>query len=128
MVPVEMKNVYASIILSCFFHLNASAQKTIKAKDAYKHIGQKVFVVGQIKAQAGPGYLNSISFYITTDSIRVGLGITVPYEIWSKYKLGEKNLTTNLKGQTMKVYGLIKLYGEPQIEIKKASDLQLIMR
>ncbi|MBD1366892.1 hypothetical protein IDJ77_23985 [Mucilaginibacter sp. ZT4R22] len=122
-----MKNVCITIILYFFFNLNASAQKTIKAKDAYKHIGEKVFVVGEIKGQAGPGYLNSISFYVITDSIKVGLGITVPYKIWRKYKLGQKTLNSDLKGQTIKVYGLLKLYGEPQIEIKKASDLQVII-
>jgi len=103
----------------------ASAQKTIKAKNALKHIGEKVFVTGKIVAASGPGYDNSIGFYLVTDSTEVGVGVTVPFDIWSKYKKRDKLLNGHIKGKIMKVYGMLELSGEPQIRINKAKDIDL---
>jgi hypothetical protein len=98
------------------------AQKAIKAKDAPKYVGKKVTIIGTIKSVAGPGYLTSMSFYLVTDSVDVGIAIVVPMKIWSKSKV----FNENQKGKIMKVTGLIKLNGEPYTEVENISDVKIM--
>ena len=114
-------------ILGIFFLLTISAsvvlaQEVIKAKDAYKYIGKKVTVIGKINSIAGPGITSNMSFYLVTDTVKIGIGVTVPIKVWSKSKV----LNEEQKGKTMKVTGLVKLNGEPYTNVEKLSDVQII--
>ena len=118
-----MKFFILSVILLTSLSLNALAPQLIKAKDCKLYIGKKMTVVGKIKYIAGPGYLTSTSYYLVTDSVEIGIGIIVPMKVMEKSKV----LNEKIKGKTMRVFGLIRLNGEPYMEIKKASDVEIII-
>lgn len=116
------------VVLLALFTKQSFSQKIIEAKDAYKHAGNHVLVVGKIISAAGPGYLDDISIYLVTDSTEMGLAVTIPYKIWSKYGDRKGLLAADIRGKKVKVYGKIERYGEhdPFINIEKAADLKLL--
>jgi len=111
------------ISLWAFFILGASAQEAIKAKDANKYVGQNVTVIGKIRSVAGPGISSSVYWYVATDSVEVGLSVEIPIKVWGKSKI--RLYTDNLKGKSVKIYGLILMNHEPYVVVKRRSDIKI---
>jgi hypothetical protein len=117
-----MRKILGIVFLAIKLASGASAQEVIKAKDAHNYIGKTVTIIGKIKYIAGPGLLSSMSFYLVTDSTKIGIDVTIPIEIWSKSKV----LNENQEGKIMKVTGLIKLNGEPYTKVKNSANVEIM--
>jgi energy-converting hydrogenase Eha subunit E len=116
-----MRKFICTFFTAIIFTAGAFAQKLIKAKDAHNYMGKTVTIIGKIESMAGPGYLSSISYYLVTDTTKIGISVTIPMKIWRK----SKTLITDQKGKTMKVTGVIRLNGEPATDVKNLRDVEI---
>jgi hypothetical protein len=103
----------------------ATAQKIIKAKDAGNYIGEDRWVEGRIISIAGPGYSSTITHYVGTDTIKVGIAAKIPLLVWSK---SPKLARSTLKGKLVKAHGVKKdFYQQPYLVIRDTADLKVFL-
>ena len=120
-----MKSLIIFVLLTGLFSFNASAQATIAAKDAGKHIGQTVKICDKVYNGKFISVSNTTLLYLGGDYPNQALTVVISGAGRGKFK-GRPEVDD--KGKDFTVTGkLINYQGKPAIVISRPAQLKAVL-